>query len=220
MKKPLYFYLFLIGGATLIAGACVTLGFLIYFITLGATNDILALALILPIVLGGGVAIVIYSLKIRKSVSNVSTLISLYPDFVKTDGFEIFTHGFKRSELLIDALHKDFILLIKDQIVPIYKFDDIISYNVYENDVNIFEGTRKNIGQEKNLGYVGAKGGNFLSDYVKSLQVIINVKDTQSPHIVISFLGLRGVDRLSSDYREHIKTINKLCSKLDFMMSA
>jgi hypothetical protein len=212
--------LFLISGATLLACSCVTLGFLIYFITLSLTNDVLALALILPVVLGCGIALVIYALKIRKSISNVSTLISLYPDFVKTESFEIFTHGFKRSELLIDALHKDFIFLIKDQIVPLYSFDDIISYNVYENGESIFEGTRKNIGQDKNLGYVGIKGGNFLSDYVKSLQVIINVKDDKSPHIIISFLGLRGVDRLSSDYRDHIKSIHKLCSKLDFMMSA
>ncbi len=220
MKKPLYFYLFLIGGSLLTAVSCAVLGFMIYFISRGSISDSLALVFIFPIVAGCGIALILYSLKILKSIKNVATLISLYPDFIKTDSFEILTHGFKRSELLIDSVNKNFILLIKDQIVPMCSFKDIISYNVYENYVHIFEGTRKNIGTEKNLGHVGVVGGNILSDYVKSLQVIITINNPQSPNIVINFIGIKGVDRLSSDYLDLIKTINKLCLKLDFMLNS
>lgn len=219
MKKPLYFYLIFIASIILLIGACVILGFIIYNIAIGATLNTLGLAIALPVVAGVGITLLLNALKMLRNINTVSTLITLYPDFIKTDSFDISTNGLKRSVLLIDGVNRKFIFLIKDQIVPAFSFDDIISYNVYENGINIYEGTKENIGQDRFLGHVGIKGGNFLSDYVSDLHLAIKVNDTQSPNIVISFLGIKGVDRLSVDYRDYINTINKLCSKIDYMMT-
>ncbi|MBO5224529.1 MAG: hypothetical protein J6C23_08475 [Clostridia bacterium] len=219
MKKPLLFYLLFIAGVALIIGACVMLGFIIYYIAIGATLNTLGLAISFPIVAGIGIALLCYALKMLKSINTVSTLISLYPDFIKTDSMEISSHPFSRSQLLIDGIHRVFIFLLKGQIVPAYSFDSIISYTVYENGVNVFERTRDNIDKDRFLGHVGTRGGNLMSDYVSDLHLAIKVNDPQCPDLVISFLGIRGVDRLSVDYRDLISTINKLCAKIDKMIS-
>ena len=219
MKKPLYFYLFLIGGAIFLTLACVLLGFLIYYIVLGNTLNVLILALLFPLSAGGGTALLLYAIKILKHLNLVSMLISLYPDFIKTDSFEISTHGFTRSQLLIDGKHKNFIFLIKDQIVPQFAFRDIISYSVYENETKLFEGTRDNIKHEQMFGNVRVSRANFMSDYVRKLQVVLHVNSPICPNIVINFLGFRGVDRLGADYREYVNSINKLCRKINYMMS-
>ncbi len=219
MKKQLYFYALLGLGILLCAAAGLILGFLIYFICAQMIAETVIFAVLLPVFAGGGAIVIVFSQRTLKNMVNISTIATLYPDFNPTENFVINTQGFRRSSLLIDPVSKKFVFILSDSIVPAYRFDDILYYEVFENGYNVHTGDRLNAGKEKFLGSVGIRGSNVLSDHVSTLQAVIKVNDPQSPQIVINYLGLKGVDRLNSDYRDYINAVSKLCLKLDFMLT-
>ncbi len=219
MKKPLNFYVSLAISSLLLVCSCIIIGFLIYFIVIGATLNALGLAIITPILVGSGIAMLIHTLKMLKTLNNISAIYSLYPDFVQTEYFEIHTQGFKKSTLLLDSINQQFIFILADQVVPSYKFADIIGYDVYENEKNVYSCTRTNPNKNKYFGWVGNAGGNILADTVYSLQVVIKTIDVKNPYIIINYLPVKSIDRLKPDYREYINAINKLCSKLDSILA-
>ena len=219
MNKPFTFYASIISGFFLLACALAMLGFAIYFIAIGLILEFFIL-LFCTIVCGylGAIAL-LHGLKLDKAINTVSTILSLYPDFEKTNSFDIQTQSSKKSSLLVDANNKKFIFVLFDHVVPMYSFSDLVGYDVYENSAKIFSTTRENPSFDRNLGWAGARGGNAFTDRVYSLQIVLHLKDALNPQVVINFLSNKGVDRLSVDYREYINSANKLCSKLDQLLA-
>lgn len=129
------------------------------------------------------------------------------------------------SKLLIDNEHKLFIYQRDINFSKIYKFSDLINYEVYENGQSMVKGRAGSalIGGAF-FGLTGLIVGSSMSREIEEkcnqLKLMIRLNDLDRPQIVITYVDNVAWDKTGFTYRAMKENLQQVCSALEYMMNA
>ncbi len=151
---------------------------------------------------------------------------------LKSRGFiisKVFACGSKyiTTKLYIDNTNKHFTIHTAhssgDQgFSKIYNFSDIISYEVYENERKIVQGTTG----EALLGglffgiqgaIIGSSVQKDISDICTQLELLIRVNDFNTPQIKLTFIKNSTCEKNSAPYRAAKAKLQEICAQLEYI---
>lgn len=132
--------------------------------------------------------------------------------------------GWAKQELLFDNSSKRLVVRIGKYYSKIFKYSDILSYEVYENGNSVVKGTAGKAllgGAFFGLGgmIVGSSMSKTVSNTCTSLKLIIRLNDFDSPQIVFTYVDSIDVDKTSATYSHSKKNIQYVCSMLEFVIN-
>ena len=127
-------------------------------------------------------------------------------------------------KFMIDNKQKQFIYQYNKNWSKIYKFSDIINYEVYENGNSEVRGTAgKSLIGGAFFGLTGAIIGSSaarkIDEKCTDLQLVIRINDISLPQIVIDYIKNSDYDKDSSSYRRIKNNLHQLCSFLEYMIN-
>ncbi|HIY78175.1 MAG TPA: SHOCT domain-containing protein [Candidatus Borkfalkia excrementavium] len=145
--------------------------------------------------------------------------------FVVSKSFNIVTNGGILSKLFIDNQHKLFVYQKDINFIKMYKFSDLINYEVYENGQSKVKGRAGSalIGGAF-FGLTGLIVGSSMSrkveDKCNQLKLIIRLNDLNCPQIVITYVDNVAWDKAGFTYRTMKENLQLVCSALEYIMNA
>ena len=149
---------------------------------------------------------------------------SLSESFTVSRELLISTSDWAATKLLIDNDKKTFVYQKGKTYSKIYNFNDLISYEVYEN------------GKSKVQGRAGAAliGGAFfgiaglivgssmsrsIEEKCKELKLFIRLNDIDGPQIVLVYAHNVDLDKSGWTYRKMKENVQSICSILEYMLN-
>lgn len=129
------------------------------------------------------------------------------------------------SKLLIDNEHKLFIYQRDINFSKIYKFSDLINYEVYENGQSMVKGRAGSaLSGGAFFGLTGLIVGSSMSREIEEkcnqLKLMIRLNDLDRPQIVITYVDNVAWDKTGFTYRVMKENLQQVCSALEYMMNA
>ncbi len=124
--------------------------------------------------------------------------------------------------LFIDNERRKFIIQAMSMRTKTYRFEDILDFEIYENNNSVVKGTAgKTLIGGTFFGLTGALVGGNMSRGIKTtcntLYLIIRVKDIEDPHLVISYVKDGNIDKNTDAYKKMQQNLQEVCSFLEYM---
>lgn len=135
------------------------------------------------------------------------------------------TNGKKICRLLFDNENKVFQLQTGETLSKLYKFTDVINYEVYENGASKVSGTAGKAligGAFFGLGgmIIGSSMGRTLQETCFQLKLIIRLNDIYNPQMEINYINSVGYPKDSTAYQRKIENLQLVCSQLEYMINS
>lgn len=126
--------------------------------------------------------------------------------------------------MLIDDVNKQFILQVNHNFTRIYRYDEIINYEVYENGASVVKGT---VGEVLIGGIffglagmiAGSSSDRKISETCSSLQLAIRLNNLEKPQILIEFMSNVPLDKNSSQYIQLKNNLKEACAILEYFIN-
>lgn len=124
--------------------------------------------------------------------------------------------------LLIDESRSKFVVKNEWRYTKAYNYSDLLEYEIYENGNSVVKGTAgKAFVGALFFGLGGAIVGSSMSRRVEQqcndLLLILHINDINSPHIKITYVEKKLLDKNSEEYRIIRDNLQEVCSFLEFM---
>ncbi len=134
------------------------------------------------------------------------------------------SESWSTQKMLLDENNKLFMFQAGKKCTKIYRYCDIINYEVYENGYSKVRGTAGKAligGLFFGLSglIVGSSTGKQVKEKCTQLQLIIRVNDPESPQIVVTYINGLFCDKNSFIYENVKKNIQFVCSQLEYMIN-
>jgi len=125
----------------------------------------------------------------------------------------------------VDYTNKKWTITDNVKILNIYKFADIINYEVFENGLSKVKGTAgKALVGGWLFGIGGAIVGSSMSkgvdEYCDNLELRIRINDSSSNEIILNFIKNEKINKSSDSYLKAKNNLKSICSILEFMINA
>ena len=202
---------------------------------------IIPLIVVIVIMVGVGIWFLIY-LKKKLSKSNDDWALKGIIKELKRDGImfssqddkheyqvsktiDILDEGTQKTRLLFDNDHKVFQLQIGEHLSKLFKFSDIINYEVYENGASKVSGTAGQAligGAFFGLGgmIIGSSMGRTVQDTCSQLKLIIRLNDMNCPQMQLVYISSCTCSKDSTVYRTKRANLQLVCSQLEYMINS
>lgn len=157
---------------------------------------------------------------------------------LKTMGFEAsksftFSTTYSTDKLFFDNTNKQFIALfivrvpgtkVHRQYSKIYKYSDIISYEISENGKQVLQGSvGKSLVGGFFFGLPGAIAGSSVSkqidDICLQLNLLIRVNDFDNPQITLALIQEGSYEKNSAHYISTKSTLQAACAQLEYIIN-
>lgn len=144
--------------------------------------------------------------------------------FIPTSTISILASGWSSTKLLINNNTKEFVYQKGKYSSKVYKFSDLINYEVYENGKSQVQGRAGSAligGAFFGLGglLVGSSMGRKINEKCNQLKLIIRLNDFNCPQIVITYVDNVDWDKNAWTYRNMKENLQSVCSMLEFMLN-
>lgn len=145
--------------------------------------------------------------------------------FVVSKSINIVINGKIFSKLLIDNEHKLFIHQRDIDFTKMYRFSDLINYEVYENGQSMVKGRAGSAligGAFFGLTglIVGSSRSRAIEEKCNQLKLLIRLNDLDHPQIVITYVDNIAYDKTGYVYRAMKENLQQVCSALEYIMNA
>ena len=197
----------------LVLAICALIGIIVLlvnlFITLNKSKDKLAL------------------LRLKKELKESGVIVPFQPsdvEYTVSKKIEIATNK-KAYRLLFDDNNKVFQLQDGNNLSKLYKFTDVISYEVYENGASKVSGTAGKAligGAFFGLGgmVVGSSMGRTIRENCSQLKLLIRLNDGNNPQMEIIYISSRAYRKDSSAYKTKVANLQLVCSHLEYVINS
>lgn len=145
-------------------------------------------------------------------------------DFHADVSLPIYTAAlFEKNTIYIDKNDKKFVLKRGGIFSKVYKFSDVINYEIYENGKSVVEGRAGSsligglfFGMTGAL--IGGSGKRDINDYCNKLSIIIRINDWETPQIEIILINGQTL-KSSSTYSKCVNSLHEICSYFELMLN-
>lgn len=164
--------------------------------------------------------------KVRNRIINKTEQLAGYPkieNFTITKSIKFKTLTDKNERMFIDNNDKKFIFKFENGYSKQYSFQDLLSYDINENNKNVVKGTAgKSLIGGLFFGLEGMIiGGNMskkIDDICDNLQLIIRLNDIDTPQVVINYLNNK-VNKNSDAYKSMKSNLQEISSNLEYILN-
>ncbi len=145
-------------------------------------------------------------------------------NFIPSTSLTILASGWSSTKLLINNNTKEFVYQRGKYSSKVYKFSDLINYEVYENGKSRVQGRAGSAligGAFFGLGglIIGSSMSRKINEKCNQLKLIIRLNDFNCPQIVITYVDNVDWNKNGSNYRNMKKNLQSVCSMLEFMLN-
>ena len=145
-------------------------------------------------------------------------------NFIPSTSLTILASGWSSTKLLINNNTKEFVYQKGKYSSKVYKFSDLINYEVYENGKSQVQGRAGSAligGAFFGLGglIVGSSMSRKINEKCNQLKLIIRLNDFNCPQIVITYVDNVDWDKNGWAYRNMKENLQSVCSMLEFMLN-
>jgi len=166
-----------------------------------------------------------YEINTLNQIGGYYASVDLGEDFTVSQSLKISASGWTTKRLLVDNNNKRFAIQKGNKYTKIYKFSELINYEVYENGTSKVKGTAGKAligGAFFGLGglIVGSSMGRDIAERCNQLKLIIRVNDITCPQIVITYVDNVDWDKKGYTYRAMKENLQSICSTLEFILNA
>ena len=166
-----------------------------------------------------------YEINTSNQIGGHYVNVNLDEDFIVSQSLKISATGWTTKRLLVDNTNKRFVIQKGNKYTKIYKFSELINYEVYENGASKVKGTAGKAligGAFFGLGglIVGSSMGRNISEKCNQLKLIIRVNDITCPQIVITYVDNVDWDKSGFTYRNMKSNLQEICSILEYIINS
>ncbi len=145
-------------------------------------------------------------------------------NFIPSTSLTILASGWSSTKLLINNNTKEFVYQKGKYSSKVYKFSDLINYEVYENGKSQVQGRAGSAligGAFFGLGglIIGSSMSRKINEKCNQLKLIIRLNDFNCPQIVITYVDNVDWDKNGWTYRNMKENLQSVCSMLEFMLN-
>lgn len=166
--------------------------------------------------------------RLKKELKKSGVIVSSQQSNTKynvSKSIDIAANGKKTYRLMFDNDNKVFQLQEGDALSKLYKFTDVINYEVYENGASQVSGTAGAAligGAFFGLGgmILGSSMGRTVQGTCSQLKLIIRLNDIDNPQMEIYYVSSGNISKDSSDYKKKIENLQLVCSQLEYMINS
>lgn len=146
-------------------------------------------------------------------------------DFYVSKEIEIKIDNWQSCKMFIDNSKKQFAIKNARKPIVIYKFKDILSYQVIEDGKTQVQGRAGSAligGAFFGLAgaIVGSSRARSIDEMCSKLALLIHINNLSSPQIEIDFLNNVSLKKSSTEYKNRIDNIRLICSHLEYIMNS
>lgn len=164
--------------------------------------------------------------ELEENESGVEEICVKYKEVVLPEGFNCskIVKLIASKFLLLDIEKENFILQDKEELSRIYKFSEILSFEVYENGESKIKGSVGNalIGAAFfGLGgaIIGSSIGKKIEDKCTQLQLLIKIDNIENPLICVDYVKNSWIKKSNEKYVEMKDNLREVCSVLEYIVN-